>query len=191
MFKPCILILAFTLFPSFLLARVGLADWSCNTPGGNEINNFDDGIQLLILKGNNSTSNNTVTHLGKWFFFKDYIIGQRTDSPNYFVVNEQTGTTYFFTTDSDYNIFTERNNLLPVHVKWYDSDWQNFSSSMGTAIALIVLFIMSVLVLIICFIIKAIFKNRFKLIPVYLVYLIIIGILLLTLYIEDLNPQSF
>lgn len=97
-----LLFLTFT-FNSY--AGIGLGDWTCKTPSGNEINNFGD-LSLYLKNGQ------VLKGLNKWYFYKDNLIGQLNNN-TYFVLNENTFTIDSFHTKQGWDRFIERHNLKP------------------------------------------------------------------------------
>lgn len=107
---------------------VGLTDWSDITPGGNQINNFVG--QSLYLKDGRQ-----IDFVCEWYFYKGCIIGRQREACfkeasilGYFVVNETTLDVHSFISESDWDIYREKNDLKPIiWTRWYESDWTFFN----------------------------------------------------------------
>lgn len=114
--------------PFLSYGRIGLADWSCKTPGGHEINNFAE--RTLYL--NNNTS---IEHVDSWYFYRSCVIGtlqaNAPGSARYFVAHEQTYQIDTFTDEQSWAAFLKKNQLQPaIWTRWYQRDWTFFDEGL-------------------------------------------------------------
>jgi hypothetical protein len=104
-------------------ARIGLADWSAETPRGHTIDNFT--VKTLYLKNKQE-----VKWVKEWYFYKDHIIGKTGDKNfqgeilSYFVVHELRFTVKTFQDEASWQSYIEINDLKPkLWTRWYKGDW--------------------------------------------------------------------
>ncbi|MEC5395844.1 hypothetical protein [Bergeyella sp. RCAD1439] len=123
------LVSLFLFFYSYIVFAIGVTDWRQTTPGGNEMNNFND-ISLVFKSGN------TVDNIFKWYFYKDHIIciivNSWTDNMefSYAVINESTEHVKLFKNEKEWKIYIENSKLKPtVWTRWYRGDWSIFNNN--------------------------------------------------------------
>jgi hypothetical protein len=165
--------------------RIGLADWSCETPNGNEINNFT-GL-TLYLKGRARIEN-----LDKWYFYKGHVIGMTgrysTETSYFFVANEFTGKIDSFPNEAEWLNYLSNNKLTPkMWTRWYRDDWTSYD---GFALAFKIL-ICSPLILVYFFLVYQAFRfENFRLkSPNTLIVTIVAGLIFIDWLLEQF-PQS-
>ncbi|QAR30770.1 hypothetical protein EQP59_05170 [Ornithobacterium rhinotracheale] len=122
------LVSLFLFFYSYIVFAIGVTDWRQTTPGGNEMNNFND-ISLVFKSGN------TVDNIFKWYFYKDHIIciivNSWTDNMefSYAVIDESTEHVKLFKNEKEWKIYIENSKLKPtVWTRWYRGDWSIFNN---------------------------------------------------------------
>lgn len=145
-------------------ARIGLADWQIETPGGNRINNFIE--RSLYLEGGGQ-----IDGLKRWYFFRGHIVGEQLGEPyiehtsrgdrysfdagtrNWFIVDERSAGIATYRDSLEWQRELEQQVLVPrLYTRWLDGDptvltngmfwilW--FASSWYTAIPILLLVIM-------------------------------------------------
>ena len=183
--KSLCLFAMFFFLPIFSHAHVGFAEWESVTPGGNKINNFgDSGFAINLKNGEN------LECLVKWFFYKNNIVGQRSGTPGYFVVNEKTFKIVLFQTEAEWSSYLSKENLNPHLTFWYHTDWKYFGTQFWFA-ALALFFITIPLILLFCWVLyKAIAKEKFRLNKPYTIIVIVTVSYFLIHTVGDLFPQS-
>ena len=167
---------------------MGLGDWNCKTPNGNEI--INTGGTFLNMK-----NTQILDGLDQWYFYKGNIIGQRHSNVNssetYFVANEVTFTIDTFQTKQEWIKYIERHELKPsIWTRWYDTDWRFFNDTVG--LVAIVFFYISIPLfgVIVWLFFKAIkyeklnFRKPYTIITTLIVVFLVIRLLL------DQFPQS-
>ncbi len=186
-----VLVIIALLVSSFpLFAHVGLADWGCTTPGGNEISNYRGGIALYLKTGW------TIEGLNKWYFYKSHIICVNNEN-KLFIVDERTGVVD--SSDAGY-ILSNRNSSVEllkqkhlepkIWTRWYDSDWETSLVS-NFPLFLIFGFYIAIPLLILYFWLwyKAI-RQKLSINKAYPRVVYIITGLVLINYLFDVFPQS-
>jgi len=164
-------------------AGIGLGDWTCKTPDGNEINNFTD-LSLYLKNGE------VLKGLNKWFFYKDNISGQLYDK-TYFSVNEKTFTIDTFKTEQEWNFFTERQHLIPKFwTRWYETDWKFIDDDLLFVAFLSFPISLPLLILFIFISYKAIRKERFNFRKPFTITLTVILALIFVNFLLEQFPQS-
>ena len=115
-------------------ARIGLADWQIETPGGNRINNFSD--RSLYLKDGQQ-----LDRLERWYFYQCCIIGTQLGEPRlehtsdgdrysfdertrrWFIVDECTEEVLIYSDSIDWHRALEEKSLRPrLFTRWLVCD---------------------------------------------------------------------
>ena len=162
---------------------IGLTDWSCETPNGNEINNYLDMPTLYLKDGN------AVKDVSQWFFYKNYVLGQLNNN-NFFIVNEKTLSVRTFESEQEWLRVRNKLYLNPAFwTRWYDGGL-NFIDTI-LIITIIYFYVSIPLVLLLGLIFyKAIKKERLNIKkPFTLATAVLVGITLIGVLLESF-PQS-
>lgn len=184
--------LTFKLVGTFILltmafnsyAGIGLSDWVCKTPYGNEIQN-NGGIFLYLKDGR------TIEGLNRWYFYKGYIIGKKDSSEYYFAVNEKTAAIFTFPSEQEWDRFIETRNLRPSFWRrWYEKDWEYFDDILFISL---VFFYVSVPLLILFFwiVYKSIKREKMSFKKPFTIALAIIVSFILANFLLEQFPQSW
>lgn len=161
--------------------HAGFMDWECQTPGGNEINDFVGFVTLELQ------DHQKIEQLKSWYFYKNHIIGKLEKDKGFFIVNESTLQVINFNSEQEWKQYLNTQNLTPrIWTRWYQSDWTMLDEGMfwffyGVPLLLIISFILY----------KAIKEERFNLKKPYTIVLLIFIIVIASRYVIEQFPQSF
>lgn len=178
----------FFLFATLLLAFSStgspITDWSQATPGGNEIQNYDQ-VTLVLQNGEE------VKPLAKWFFYKDHVCGL-LENGTYFMANELTSQVDTFGTEKDWENYGRENKLHPfLWTRWYTSDWVVLDSDVLLFFVYNYYIAFALLFLIFGLLYFALKKEKLK--PTKPATLVLLGLILLLIvwWCLERFPQSF
>lgn len=100
---------------------MGFGDWSYVTPNGSQL--YDPGDAIYLSK---NLANTDLSHLTKWYFYKDHIIGEYRPDINknaktaYFILNELNGDLKTYNDTSLLECDLRSQELVPVFwTRWY------------------------------------------------------------------------
>lgn len=175
-------LIVFLIFNTFVFseAYAGYLDFSCKTPGSNEINDFR-GYAILELKNGEEIKN-----LTSWYFYKNYIIGKANNSRLFFAVNEETFQTYTFESEKTWLEFIEKNELdTKFWKRWYSTDWTIWDEEILYLFVGLPIFLVAFI-----FFVRAIKLRNFKIQKLYVIVFFITTLIALASYIIERFPQS-
>lgn len=158
------------------------------SPNGNKFADITkDSENALILK----ETNERINHVRKWYYYKDYIIGE-TYEKKYFIVNELSNEIELFENNHTWLESISNNNLNPK----YWTRWTGFGgfSNIGDDIILLVFFTFPISIpTIVFFLYRIISKSNKGNLKIYSIEVIIILIVILYfsyIYLGRIYPQS-
>jgi hypothetical protein len=185
-------LLALTLFIATIsFAGIGLSDWTANTPGGNNINNFS-GMALYLKNGQK------VQGVSEWYFYKSFIIGKQSNwSPygntvGYFIVNEVTNKIDTFTNASSWTKAIEQNKLQPMlWTRWFTHDWTSFNGRLGYVFLLGFHIVIPSIILFCIVLYRAFLKEGFNRRKPYTIISLVVFGLIFMVWLSGAFPQSW
>ncbi len=186
--KKLIFTISLFLIPCLFFGRIGIADWSCETPHGNEINNFSK-TTLYLQNGTQ------LDDVARWYFYKDCVIGEirneNYETVGYFVVDEIYSKISTFKTKKEWTSFLNEKKLQPlIWTRWFAGDWTLFDGDLVLIMILIPFISLIVLAIYLALLLVAIIKEKFSFRkPFTLIYCLITG-LILTKWLLEIFPQS-
>lgn len=109
-----------SLFPNQVSATVGFAEWRIVTPGGNIISHNDpwksDYGDVLKADGESNPANFFITHLKRWQYYPQHVIGESRDG--FFVLNESTQAIQHYSTESELMVVAAQDQLGTPTSEW-------------------------------------------------------------------------
>ncbi len=108
------------------------SSWWQKTPFGNDIckeklsDKYVVGIRCLITDVELDEYWHVISHLERWYFYKNHIIGEFSNAgqKNYFIFNETNCQKKLFKKQAEYEVKLKDLNLVPrIWTRWYSENW--------------------------------------------------------------------
>jgi hypothetical protein len=181
------------------LTAGGFSAWQAYTPCGTLIDNDGSG-HTTISASTLMLENHSVKCAQRWYFYKNYIIGEYTINPEktdstskinqtgFFVLDECNGRVCLFGDETSFASFLKAENLKPLYwTRWYDNDWYFSRYGLFAFLDFGGLFAMLMAILIAILAIKKLYKSPKQLLLFFAVFVSAIRIWLWL----DSNQVSF